>query len=220
MEKYIYFVRHGESDSNADGVFRGEEASVTDAGKRQIELVAERIAKIKVDAVIASPFPRTMETAAVIADRLGLSVEISELFVERRRPSLFKGKAYVEPPVSKGSKEIFEGYAVLGHRHSDEENFDDLKQRMLDALAFLARHEKDRLCVATHGIFVRVLLAVVIAGNDTSGTDLQRMLKTFVMDNTGITYLRFRSPAPYSHPLGTTLGEWQVISWNDSAHLG
>jgi len=220
MEKHVYFVRHGESDSNANGIFRGEDALVTEVGKKQIALVAERVARVGVEAIIASPFLRTIETAQAVANLLNLPFETSELFIERRRPSTFKGKPYAEPHISKASKDIFEGYLADGHRHSDEENFADLKKRMLDSLSFLAKHPKSRICVATHGVFARILLAVVTAGTDTSGVDLQRALKTFVMDNTGITYLRFRSPAPYSHLLGTVLNEWQVISWNDSAHLG
>ena len=220
MEKHVYFVRHGESDSNADGIYRGEDAFVTEVGKEQIALVAERVAKIGVEAIVTSPFPRAVETAQAIANLLNLPLEESELFVERRRPSIFKGKPYAESQISKASKDIFDGYRRENWRHSDEENFGDLKKRMQNALSFLANHPKNRICVATHGVFARVLLSVVLAGNDTSGVDLQRALKTFVMSNTGVTYLRFRSPVPYSHPLGTTMNEWQVISWNDSAHLG
>src|SRR3989344_712039 len=220
MEKHVYFVRHGESDSNADGVIRGPDASMTEKGKEQVSIVADRIVRIGVEAIVASPFPRAIETARTIGERVGLPIEESDLFVERRRPSALIGKKMKDVDVTAILSEIFEGYGKKEHRHSDEENVEDLKQRLLAALSFLEQHSKNRICVVTHGVFLRLFFPVLVAGNDCSGRDIQHALKALVMDNAGITNARFRSPAKHMAPLGVTANNWQLISWNDSAHLG
>ena len=219
-EKHIYFVRHGETDANADGVFRGAEARMTSAGEAQARAVAERIARISVEAVVSSPFPRTMETAKAIGERTGLPIEESSLFVERRRPSAAKGKAHADPEMITIGKEIFAGYLIPGHRHSDEENFDDLKERLLASLSFLEKHPKDRICVVTHGVFLKMIFAAMWAGEAMTGEDLQRALRMLFTNNAGVTHATFSSTAHFHPPLGAYDNSWQIVSWNDSAHLG
>src|SRR3989344_2829849 len=126
MEKHVYFVRHGESDSNADGVHRDTEAVLTEKGHGQARIVAKRIARIGVDAIIASSSTRTVETAEVIGRVIGLPVEKNDLFVERRRPSFVVGRRIDDSDVRKAMHELFEGDRESGHRHSDEENLEDL----------------------------------------------------------------------------------------------
>ncbi len=219
MEKHIYFVRHGESDSNSDGIFRGTESQLSEKGLAQARAVAERVARLGVETIISSSFPRALATARAIAEKTGLSVEISDLFVERRRPSSIYKKRYDEPEVVETTKAVFEGYAKTGFRHSDEENLDDLSNRAREALEYLKQRSETRICVVTHAFFLRVLFATILAGGNLSGDDLQRVSKALVIDNTGITYARFEQPH-FSYPQGTVTYPWLLVSWNDSSHLG
>ena len=164
MVKHIYFVRHGESDANADGIQRGGKEQLTEKGLQQAALVAERIAEISVDALISSSLPRAITTAEVIGKKIGMEPELSSLFVERGRPSILTGQSYDNPAMREMSKEIFEGYVTPGFRHSDEENFDDLRVRVRAALEFLEEHPSDRICVVSHFVFLRILAAAVWAG--------------------------------------------------------
>ncbi|MBU6323446.1 MAG: histidine phosphatase family protein [Patescibacteria group bacterium] len=220
MEKHIYFVRHGESETNADGLYRGASAHLTEKGRAQAEEVAKRIERIGVDALIASPQVRTKETADAIAKRIGLPIEENDLFIERGRPTVMHGRRHEEPEISAICREIFERYASETHRHSDEENFEDLKARLGKALAFLAAYPVERICVVTHGVFLGLLMGRVLAGAAFRGEDAQRALRTFMMGNTGITHFAYSAEPPYRHPMGTTLNEWRLINWNDQAHLG
>ncbi len=72
----LYLVRHGEAEHNVRQILdslAGDEAyALTPRGREQIVAVAEAIALDgPIDAIIASPLPRTRETAAIIARRNG-----------------------------------------------------------------------------------------------------------------------------------------------------
>ncbi|MBI2410150.1 histidine phosphatase family protein [Candidatus Kaiserbacteria bacterium] len=217
MEKHVYFVRHGESESNAGGRHHGSTALLTEKGKEQARIVAERIAKIGVEALVSSSFPRAMATAEPIHELTGLPVEESDMFVERRRPSFVIGRSIEDHEVKRAMGEIFEGYVSKGHRHSDEENFDDLRTRAAGALTFLEHHPSSRICVVTHGTFLRVLFCAAMHGKDFTGENLQHAIRALATSNTGVSHFRFGelsidSPVPVTR--------WIVVNWNDSAHLG
>jgi broad specificity phosphatase PhoE len=210
MEKHIYFVRHGESDSNSGGIMLGAEAVLTEKGKREAELVAGRIERIGVDALISSTYQRTLDTAQAIADRIGLPIEQSDLFIECRRPSSMLGQSWRDPKMKELDASILEGYASTpGYRHSDEESFPELKQRTAEALEFLRRHEANRICVTTHGMFLRALLGAALFGKDFDARHYQHLWYRTAISNTGITVLSY-----------TDERGWYLHTWNDSAHLG
>jgi broad specificity phosphatase PhoE len=217
MEKHIYFVRHGQSDSNTDGIFRGADSSLTDEGREQAKIVAQRVKKIGVEALISSPYIRTVHTAEEISRETALEIEESQLFTERRRPSEVKGRRMSDPDIQQMENEIFEGYDQEVHRYSDEENFIDLRNRANAALKFLANHEKDRICVVSHGIFLRVLLCAVIHGPKFSGTEMKNMMRNAQTENTGIShFILFSHENKFS---SIPLTRWILENWNDSNHL-
>jgi probable phosphoglycerate mutase len=215
MEKHIYFVRHGESDTNHDGILRGPLTNLTDLGRQQAEEVAKRVERLGVTALIASTYPRAIQTADAIERRLGLPMETSDLFVEIRGSSARLNLHHTDPIVARIYTEIDEGYETPGHRHSDEENFDDIKARALAALRALESHPAERICVVTHGHFLRALFGAMWAGEALTGTEFRRNMKKLLTDNTGITYATHGKS-----PLSGQENSWTLISWNDSAHLG
>jgi broad specificity phosphatase PhoE len=209
MQKHVYLVRHGETDSNADGIMRGEKAMLSEKGKKEAMLVAERINRIGVKALISSPFPRTMETAKAIATRTSLSIEENKLFIEWKRPSQMIGKSWKSPETSKFDRELFAAYAKNHHhRHSDEENFAEFKARAHSALDFLATHSATKICVVTHGIFLRALFGAAVFGEAYNGRDFERIVFHITTTNTGVTLLELDDQG------------WHLKTWNDSAHLG
>jgi len=80
----IVLVRHGETEANSRGLLLGRaDPPLSDTGRTQARAVAERLgAEARPDAVVASPLRRTMETAAVIADVFGLTVEPEPALIE------------------------------------------------------------------------------------------------------------------------------------------
>lgn len=214
--KEVFFVRHAESESNVDGIQRGDASLLSPQGVAQAKEVAKRIHAIGIDTLIASHYPRAHATAEAISSLMNIPIEESELFVERKVPSSTIGKSFKDPEIREILVNLYEGYAEETHRHSDEENFIDLKTRACAALEFLENHPGSRICVVTHGLFLRVLFCAAIFGKNFTGTELQAALQGLETDNTGVSYFRF----DVSRWAKEEREAWKVVSWNDLAHLG
>jgi broad specificity phosphatase PhoE len=71
----LFCVRHGETLYNLEGRIQGQSDShLSPLGRRQCRAVASALAGHEIDAIIASPLARALESAQVVADRLNLSV--------------------------------------------------------------------------------------------------------------------------------------------------
>jgi broad specificity phosphatase PhoE len=207
--KHVYFVRHGESDSNVDGIHRGRDAMLTEQGHAQAASAAARVAALSVEALISSPFPRAVDTARAIESRTGLPVVQEELFAEWEPPSSFIGQHRADPAVREAHQTLLNA-GDRDYRHEDEETFSELSARAQAALAFLEQQPSERLCVVTHGGLIVVLAGVIALQDSFSKENFSTMFRQLRLNNTGITYARYD---PDKHG-------WQLVTWNDQAHLG
>ena len=79
---FIY-LRHGETDWNAEGRAQGRSDIPLNArGRAQAAEAAESLAGTRVDAIVASPLVRAAETARIVAARLELAVTTEPLLQE------------------------------------------------------------------------------------------------------------------------------------------
>src|SRR5687767_12255288 len=75
----LYLVRHGATQLTAEDRFSGAVGvDLSDDGRRQAERLGLRLADEGITAAYCSPLSRTVETARLIAERLGLSVETQD----------------------------------------------------------------------------------------------------------------------------------------------
>ncbi|TWD83132.1 putative phosphoglycerate mutase [Kribbella amoyensis] len=82
----LLFLRHGETPHTVDKRFSGsggDDPGLSETGEAQARAAAEYLDRLGgVDAVVTSPMRRTRQTAAVVADRLGLEVDVRDGWVE------------------------------------------------------------------------------------------------------------------------------------------
>jgi broad specificity phosphatase PhoE len=79
----ITVVRHGRTDVNARGLLLGRaDPGLDDLGRQQAALLAKALAGSGAAKVVASPLRRCQETAAFIADALGVGVMVDERWIE------------------------------------------------------------------------------------------------------------------------------------------
>ncbi|MSU73787.1 histidine phosphatase family protein [Candidatus Kaiserbacteria bacterium] len=215
--KTIYLVRHGESEGNVEFVFQTKDSPLTEKGRKQAEIIAKRIAKLPVEVIIASPAARTKATAEAIATRVNKPVEYSDLLVERRTMSELWGHRIDDLGIA-DIKQILFRFDEPNLRHSDEENFEDLKMRADATLSFLEKRPEEHILVVGHGLFTRVLVARVLLGERLTGAECLKILSVLRTRNTGLSVLHYKENAN----TGTEGPEsdWQLLVWNDHAHLG
>lgn len=82
----LLLVRHGQHDWLVPPINRlaGRLPGVhlNDAGRAEAEALADRVAAAPPDRIVSSPLERTLETATIIADRVGRSVTTDERLIE------------------------------------------------------------------------------------------------------------------------------------------
>ena len=81
----ILWMRHGESTWNAAGRLQGRTAHppLTDLGREQVAEAARGLEGRGVTVVVTSPAVRAHQSAAIVAEHLGLALRVEPLLVER-----------------------------------------------------------------------------------------------------------------------------------------
>ena len=71
----VFMVRHGQTDSNVDGLLHGAtDVPLNGIGLRQAQLVASRIEQFeRLHSLHSSPLQRALTTAQAISSRTGLT---------------------------------------------------------------------------------------------------------------------------------------------------
>jgi probable phosphoglycerate mutase len=208
--KLIYFVRHGETQSNALGVRQGPEGPLTEKGRAQALATAKRFPKHKgaPQVIIASPYERTRETASIIGKELGMSVEYNDLLKERRNPSEIVGHAGTEKEVREIVDRIDKSFHEDNLRFSDEENFIDLKNRARELLDYIKTRGEQRIMMVTHGIFLKMIVSYILLEEELTASKYNGLSYLNPIDNAGI------SICSYTNHLFKK-DEWKLIVWND-----
>ncbi|MDE1975368.1 MAG: histidine phosphatase family protein [Patescibacteria group bacterium] len=140
-------------------------------------------------------------------------VEYSDLFVERVRPSVTHPLGKNDPRRNIIENEVVKNFHLPGWRHSDEENFDDLKARAMKMLRYLSEKPEKNILVVTHGMILKVMAACAVFGEGVTGMECSRFMGAFHGENTGITVFKYDPERNPDFP-------WWLWIWNDHAHLG
>lgn len=207
--KTVYLVRHGQVATNVDRLFQGPDGGLTELGIQQTKFIAERAAALPLEALIASPYERTRQSAEYIAKATGLTPEFNELFVECRVPSALWGK----PEQSPEGEAYFAAQDTRygpGFKYADEETFEEHTARARAALDMLAARPEQHIAVVTHGAFLKVLLAHVVFDGAPAPAEIRRFITHLDTQNTGITLV--------THDPARRI-PWKLFVYNDHAHL-
>jgi uncharacterized phosphatase len=211
----IYFVRHGESEGNVSGLEHNDGGlKLTTLGVSQAEFVAKRFDTIPLDVIISSHYHRARQTSEIISAHLKKEIIVSELFGERVLPSEMIGKKIDDDEVLSIHKLLRENFHKENARHSDEENFADMKKRASEALQFLRSQPFENILVVSHASFIKTLLSYMVFGHRLNSREFFSIQRSFRIKNTSITKVETRERTA-SHDF-----EWYIDVWNDHAHLG
>ncbi|MGH7865474.1 MAG: histidine phosphatase family protein [Candidatus Binataceae bacterium] len=155
----LILVRHAESEGNRDRRFTTSSAvPITALGRQQARTAALRILKsFRPVIVVASPFARALQTATIIADVLGLPVELEHDFREQSFGDL-AGKPY--DVVSLES--TYEPERAWEWTPPGGESARQVLERTAPALDRVARrYAGDDVVLVSHGAVMRTLWAHV-----------------------------------------------------------
>lgn len=138
----IIFVRHGQSQANADLVLATPDSPLTELGRSQAQQTARKLKDMGIKHIVSSPFVRTRQTAEIIADELGIPRDQITTMDELKEKYIGE---LVGKPKTHDSTWYYQAEGELGI-----ESRADLIQRMslaLDKLSDLAKQHGTVLAV-------------------------------------------------------------------------
>jgi broad specificity phosphatase PhoE len=154
----LLLARHGETDWNRDGRFQGHaDTSLNARGREQAQALAEGVNGVEV--IYSSDLKRAIETAEVVAERLGLEVTVDSRLRERGFGA-WEGLTRAE--IEASFREEFDRWRRGdGGGAEDAEAHEAFAARIEAFLAdVLARHPDQTVLVIAHGGSIRVVQAV------------------------------------------------------------
>ena len=170
-----YFVaRHGEAEHNLKGVIDGDinnNVSLTQKGEHEARRIGKRLKRKGIDIIITSPFKRSKETSALVAQEIGLAEK--NIHTDKRIGEIdlgtFEGKTW---------KEYHEAYS-LNDQFVDApeggETRTDVKKRVGDFLYDVEKtHKGKTILFVTHGIGIASMNMVVSAATLEESLDLEK----------------------------------------------
>lgn len=151
----VYLLRHGRTQLNAGGYLRGRiDVPLDEVGQAEAEALAEVFSSVQLGAVVASPLSRASDTAAAVARRHRLAVEVDADLADRDWGE-WAGRSEAEAIARFGSLESLPG----------AEGAAEFRRRVLAALERLGdRAERAPVLAVAHDAVNRSAIAGLVAG--------------------------------------------------------
>jgi probable phosphoglycerate mutase len=212
----LWLIRHGDAIPGPDEIIPGgiyDNLPLSQKGREQARLLAERLQRIRFDAAYSSPLRRCQETATPTIDRLRLPLtlieDVKEIYLGNIAPVLPPGEsdnlAALSKALEERQKEIVRIASNSGSWDSLQttEPSKAFRQRVVAAIDGIARHHiGDRVLIFAHGGVINAYVAEVL------GLDKEFF---FPCANTSITITRVQNRTKITTRVLYTL--------NDIAHL-
>ena len=166
-------------------------------GREQAEHLARYLASELIDAVYASPLARAKETAAPLAELLGMEIRISPGVAEWDQNS----SEYVPVEELKAANDP-RWHAMLAGEWSSDESEDDFRTRVLESIETIVDdHRGQKVAVVCHGGIINGYLSHVLG--------LGEFARGFFYPN----YTSINRVAAASS------GERSIVTINETSHL-
>jgi alpha-ribazole phosphatase len=198
----FYFIRHGETEWNAEGRLSGRtDVPLSEVGRRQAQLLAARLGAVPVEALYSSPLERALETARLIGQAIGLESVVDHRLVELNYGA-WEGRTFDE--IESSTPDDFRNWAADPAQVAPPggETGLHLVERVMPFLAEMAqRHQKGNVVVVCHKTVCRLIACQMM------GIPLAEYRKRIIMDNAALNIFDVEE------------GRWQVVALNDTSHL-
>lgn len=177
----VWFIRHGESISNANLVTKSPESSeLTAKGHEQADYVVTAFTK-RPDLIVVSPYIRTWQTAVPTIEYFK-PVRVEEWPVHEF--------TYLHPERYNGTRgsdraNFAQGYWLRSdpfEKELDEgESFAELIERVDDMVARLREQDQEFIAMFSHGLFIRAFMWMQHIGAVTPTRELMLRFRHFLM---------------------------------------
>jgi broad specificity phosphatase PhoE len=143
----IYFIRHGQTESNIKKVWTGQtDVPLSKIGQQQCKDLVPFFNKIKIDVIYSSPFSRAKITATPLALNHELKIRIDKRLKERNF-----GELELKPTIDKDMFTMFDWQLNSDLQHGVERIQDMYFQRIKPFIEeILIKHKNETIVVVAH----------------------------------------------------------------------
>jgi len=154
----IYFVRHGQSESNKKGVLAGHiDSPLSEEGIEQIKQTSLKISP-DFSAIYTSDLIRCKQTADIINEKLNVSI-ICDLRLRERNFGALAGKSWEE--LGENLRKLDENQEYNYRPHGGE-HVEDVKLRIFSCIEEIKiKHSNKKILVVTSRGVIRLLYKVL-----------------------------------------------------------
>ena len=154
----VYFIRHGESEANRDGIIQGRNPSrLTDNGRSQAKEAGGWFSRKTLDLILTSPLARASETAHIIAAESGHTPIRTEAELTEIDTGIFTGLTFAQAErMHPEAWQIFQGQSWEGV--PEAERIAELLERagkIWSLLAMIVGQGQRRVLCVTHSGFLQ-----------------------------------------------------------------
>lgn len=199
----LYIIRHCEAEGNVKRFFQGvSDCDISECGKKQLGLLAERFKDIEIDAIYSSPLIRAYRTAEAVNKYHNLPININEKLIEINGGEI-EGICWEDFPVTRPVLEYHWNMEPhLFHPQGGEAMSSVYKRCWEAVMEILEENKGKKVAITSHGCTIRNIMC------HAQGKPIEQLNTVDWADNTGIFLLKFKDE-----------GLPEIKMFNDSSHL-
>lgn len=196
----IFLIRHGETEFNRLGVFRGRyEVELNDRGRKQAGEIGSALRGEGIESLLASPLVRARQTAEIIGRVIGVGYAADEAF---NNIDLGKWQGVPKADVKRDYPDLWNLWITEPEhlRIPEAETVEEVRHRSFEGLLRVLDEQQSDFGIVTHRSVIKTLAASML------GVGRPYFWK-FYIDNAAYSVFE-------CGPAGFTL-----LNWNSTSHL-
>ncbi len=174
----IIFMRHGQAYNNVKKLLVGRnlESHLTDMGKIQVKNTSQILKSIDIHKIYTSPVIRTVETAEIVSDTIGVPFEKDERLFEIELGKLVG--MYYEDLINKHGNLFVKFYCDNDDENSllefEVESFGAVKKRISELLKeIVTKHKNENILLVSHLDPIKAAISLIMNIKPSSVYDIQ-----------------------------------------------
>jgi broad specificity phosphatase PhoE len=166
----IFLCRHGQTTGDLEDRYGGDyEDHLTDEGKIQAGLLAEKLVGKNIEIIMSSPRIRALETSDILRSKLNIQMQVLENLRERNHYGILTGLVKSEAKVKYPQEvELIKDFYTNATGGEDYQSF---KNRILRVLHEITTSKYQIVALITHGGPIRFIFREVLKLGETKIAD-------------------------------------------------
>lgn len=187
----IYLVRHAEAMGNVEEFFQGQtDCELSEKGKKQLELLAERFRDIPIEAIYSSPLKRTIDTAEAVNKYHNLPIIRDDGLIEING-GVWEGKPWADLPKLYPVEHDLWQNKMQDFYVADGERMTEVFERVKNAVdKITAENDGRTIAVVSHGCALRNFLCYAM------GKPISALKDVGWSDNTAVSLVEYENGVP------------------------